>query len=201
MGPQDVALAIIGKTFADGTVKNRIMEFFGPGIKNLGIDFRNGIDVMTTETSCLSSIWETDEVVRDFLVKHGRAEDYKALSPVSPAYYDIVLHVDLSKIEPMIAMPFHPSNTYTIRELKENPEDILRSVDESASAARYIRRFPFIQGARRRNIRRSGLYRRMLRRVVSEYPASRRDYRQYTDWQRRVLAFRLPRKPADDDGP
>lgn len=134
VGPQDVALAIIGKTFADGTVKNRIMEFFGPGIKNLGIDFRNGIDVMTTETSCLSSIWETDEVVRDFLVKHGRAEDYKALSPVSPAYYDIVLHVDLSKIEPMIAMPFHPSNTYTIRELKENPEDILRSVDESARA-------------------------------------------------------------------
>ncbi len=129
VGPQDVALAIIGATFKKGVVKNSIMEFFGPGIKNLGMDFRNGIDVMTTETSCLSSIWETDEVVSRFLTNHGRASEYKKLEPQDGAYYDDVLEVDLAKVVPMIALPFHPSNTYTIAELKENLEDILHKVD------------------------------------------------------------------------
>ncbi len=129
VGPQDVALAIIGATFKEGIVKNSIMEFFGPGIKNLGMDFRNGIDVMTTETSCLSSIWETDEVVSRFLTNHGRAGEYKKLAPQDGAYYDDVIEVDLAKVVPMIALPFHPSNTYTIAELKENLEDILHKVD------------------------------------------------------------------------
>ena len=129
VGPQDVALAIIGATFKKGIVKNSIMEFFGPGIKNLSMDYRNGIDVMTTETSCLSSIWETDDVVSRFLTNHGRPGDYKKLAPQDGAYYDDVLEVDLAKVVPMIALPFHPSNTYTIAELKENLEDILNKVD------------------------------------------------------------------------
>ena len=129
VGPQDVALAIIGATFKQGIVKNKIMEFVGPGVKNLGMDFRNGIDVMTTETSCLSSIWETDETVKSFLVRHGRGEEYRALAPKDVAYYDCAVCVDLSKVEPMIALPFHPSNTYTIAELKANLGDILHRVD------------------------------------------------------------------------
>ena len=130
VGPQDVALAIIGATFKKGIVKNAVMEFVGPGIANLGMDFRNGIDVMTTETSCLSSIWATDDTVREFLTKHGRPDDYRKLSPAPVAYYDTALRVDLSQIEPMIALPFHPSNTYTIRELKENLQDILAQTDK-----------------------------------------------------------------------
>jgi len=129
VGPQDVALAIIGATFKQGTVKNKIMEFVGPGVKNLGMDFRNGIDVMTTETSCLSSIWETDDTVKSFLVRHGRGDEYRALAPKDGAYYDCAVCVDLSKVEPMIALPFHPSNTYTISELKANLKDILTKVD------------------------------------------------------------------------
>ncbi|MBR5479738.1 MAG: hydratase [Clostridia bacterium] len=129
VGPQDVALAIIGATFKQGIVKNSVMEFFGPGIANLGMDFRNGIDVMTTETSCLSSIWETDEVTSRFLANHGRAGDYKKLEPKDGAYYDDVIVVDLAKVVPMIALPFHPSNAYTIADLKANLEDILNQVD------------------------------------------------------------------------
>ncbi|MBQ3055303.1 MAG: hydratase [Oscillospiraceae bacterium] len=129
VGPQDVALAIIGATFKQGTVKNKIMEFVGPGIANLGMDFRNGIDVMTTETSCLSSIWATDDTVKSFLVRHGRGDEYRALAPKDGAYYDCAVCVDLSKVEPMIALPFHPSNTYTISELKANLEEILTKVD------------------------------------------------------------------------
>lgn len=130
VGPQDVALAIIGATFKKGIVKNSVMEFVGPGISKLGMDFRNGIDVMTTETSCLSSIWATDDTVKRFLTNHGRAGDYKKLEPADVAYYDDMLVVNLATVEPMIALPFHPSNTYTISELKANLEDILHKVDE-----------------------------------------------------------------------
>lgn len=129
VGPQDVALAIIGATFKKGIVKNSVMEFFGPGVKNLGMDYRNGIDVMTTETSCLSSIWATDDVVRRFLTNHGRPGDYAELAPQDGAYYDDAIVVDLAKVEPMIALPFHPSNAYKISELKANLADILNETD------------------------------------------------------------------------
>ncbi|MDD3164731.1 MAG: hydratase [Oscillospiraceae bacterium] len=131
VGPQDVALALIGATFNAGTVKNAVMEFFGPGIANLSIDYRAGIDVMTTETSCLSSIWQTDEIVRDALDTLGRGAAYRALSPMPGACYDAAISVNLSEIEPMIALPFHPSNTFTIAAFNENLEDILHQVDES----------------------------------------------------------------------
>jgi len=129
VGPQDIALAIIGKVFKNGYVKNKVMEFIGPGIESMDTDYRNGIDVMTTETTCLSSIWKTDEDTRDFLTMHGRGHEYKELNPEAVAYYDGVVYVDLSTIKPMIALPFHPSNTYEIDELNENLEDILRQVE------------------------------------------------------------------------
>jgi len=132
VGPQDVALAIIKAVFKNGFVKNRIMEFVGPGIKNLSVDFRNGIDVMTTETTCLSSIWATDDKVADYYRIHGRPEEYRKLEPGAVAYYDGLVSVDLSRIEPMIALPFHPSNAYTIRELKANLHDILRETEREA---------------------------------------------------------------------
>lgn len=132
VGPQDIALAIIGKVFKNGYVKNKVMEFVGPGVSNLKTDYRNGIDVMTTETTCLTSIWRTDEDTKEFLRVHKREEDYKELNPKDLAYYDGMVYVDLSEIKPMIALPFHPSNTYTIDELNENLEDILRSVEEEA---------------------------------------------------------------------
>ena len=132
VGPQDVALAIIGKVFANGYVKNKVMEFVGPGVANLSVDFRIGVDVMTTETTCLSSIWQTDEKIQEFYEIHGRSEDYKELKPGETAYYDGCVEIDLSEIKPMIAMPFHPSNTYTIDELKANLEDILADVEKKA---------------------------------------------------------------------
>ena len=132
VGPQDVALAIIGKVFANGYVKNKVMEFVGPGIANLSADFRIGVDVMTTETTCLSSIWQTDEKIQEFYEIHGRSEDYKELKPGETAYYDGCVEIDLSEIRPMIAMPFHPSNTYTIDELKVNLDDILADVEKKA---------------------------------------------------------------------
>ena len=132
IGPQDVALAIIGKVFANGYVKNKVMEFVGPGIANLSADFRIGVDVMTTETTCLSSIWQTDEKIQEFYEIHGRSEDYKELKPGETAYYDGCVEIDLSEIRPMIAMPFHPSNTYTIDELKANLDDILADVEKKA---------------------------------------------------------------------
>ena len=132
VGPQDIALAIIGEVFEKGYVNNKIMEFIGDGIKHLSVDFRIGIDVMTTETTCLSSIWETDEKVKEFYEIHKRPEDYKELKLTSPAYYDGLIEVDLSKIRPMIAMPFHPSNTYLIDEVNKNPKDILHEVEEKA---------------------------------------------------------------------
>jgi aconitate hydratase len=132
IGPQDIALAIIGQVFKNGYVKNKVMEFVGPGIANLTTDFRNGIDVMTTETACLTSIWQTDEDTKQYLTIHGRAEDYKELQPKSVAYYDGAVYVDLSKVESMIALPFHPSNVFSIKALNENLSDILHGVEVEA---------------------------------------------------------------------
>ena len=135
VGPQDVALAIIGEVFANGYVKNKVMEFVGPGVANLSADFRIGIDVMTTETTCLSSIWQTDAKIEEFYAIHGRPEDYKELKPGNVAYYDGCVEIDLSEIKPMIAMPFHPSNTYTIDELNANLDDILADVEKRAQVS------------------------------------------------------------------
>lgn len=135
VGPQDVALAIIGEVFANGYVKNKVMEFVGPGVASLSADFRIGIDVMTTETTCLSSIWQTDKEIEEFYDIHGRKEDYKELNPGEVAYYDGMITVDLCSIRPMIAMPFHPSNTYTIEELNANLDDILNEVEKKAVAS------------------------------------------------------------------
>ena len=135
VGPQDIALAIIGEVFDRGYVNNKIMEFIGDGIKKLSVDYRIGIDVMTTETTCLSSIWETDESVKEFYEIHNRPNDYKELRLSAPAYYDGLIEVDLSKIRPMIAMPFHPSNTYLVDEVNKNPKDILHEVEEKAKVS------------------------------------------------------------------
>ena len=135
VGPQDVALAIIGAVFKNGFVKNKVMEFVGPGVANLSADFRIGVDVMTTETTCLSSIWRTDDKIEEFYAIHGRSEDYKELNPGPVAYYDGMLVVELDKIRPMIAMPFHPSNTYTIDELNANLMDILDDVEKKAQVS------------------------------------------------------------------
>ena len=136
VGPQDVALAIIGEVFGNGYVNNKVMEFVGPGVEKLSADFRIGVDVMTTETTCLSSIWKTDdEKIQEFYEIHGRSEDYKALAPGAVAYYDGMVYVDLGKIRPMIAMPFHPSNTYTIDELNANLMDILDDVEKKAQVS------------------------------------------------------------------
>ncbi len=135
VGPQDVALAIIGAVFGNGYVKNKVMEFVGPGVSSLSADFRIGIDVMTTETTCLSSIWRTDDQIREFYDIHGRVEEYKELNPGETAYYDGMIEVDLSKVRPMIAMPFHPSNTYTIDEVNANLKDVLHDVEERAKVS------------------------------------------------------------------
>ena len=135
VGPQDVAIALVGATFPDGFVKNKVLEFVGPGIEALSVDMRIGIDVMTTETTCLSSIWETDEKVREFYEIHRRPEAFKELHPAEGAYYDSAVVIDLSEIEPMIALPFHPSNAYTIRELYENLDDILHETEEKAKVS------------------------------------------------------------------
>ena len=132
VGPQDVALAIIGATFKNGYVNNKVMEFVGPGVEKLSADFRIGIDVMTTETTCLSSIWKTDEKIKEFYEIHGRVEDYKELAPGACTYYDGMVYVNLSEIKPMIAMPFHPSNVYTIDEVNANLKDILHDVEQKA---------------------------------------------------------------------
>ncbi len=132
VGPQDVALAIIGAVFKNGYVKNKVMEFVGPGVSSMSADFRIGVDVMTTETTCLSSIWRTDEAIKEFYETHGRVEEYSELNPGEVAYYDGVIEIDLSTVKPMIAMPFHPSNTYTIDELNANLLDILADVEKRA---------------------------------------------------------------------
>lgn len=132
VGPQDVALAIIGAVFANGYVNNKVMEFVGPGVESLSADFRIGIDVMTTETTCLSSIWKTDDEIKDFYDIHKRSGEFKELNPGEAAYYDGMIEVDLSAVRPMIAMPFHPSNTYTIEEVNANLKDILHDVEQKA---------------------------------------------------------------------
>ncbi len=132
VGPHDIALAIIKEVFKNGYVKNKVMEFVGPGVSEMTTDYRIGIDVMTTETTCLSSIWRTDDDVKSYLTVHGRADDYKPLEPADIAYYDGCVEIDLSEIKPMIALPFHPSNAYTINELYENLEDILRETEKAA---------------------------------------------------------------------
>lgn len=135
VGPQDIALAIIGEVFDKGYVKNKVMEFVGPGVANLSVDYRIGVDVMTTETTCLSSIWRTDDKVKEFYDIHGRTGDYKELNPGNVAYYDGMIEIDLSTIKPMIAMPFHPSNTYTIEELNKNLMDILDDCEKRAQVS------------------------------------------------------------------
>lgn len=132
IGPHDVAISLVKAVFDNGFVKNKVLEFAGPGVKNLPIDFRNGIDIMTTETTCLSSIWVTDDEVKHHYEIHNRPEDYRELRPGKVAYYDGMIRIDLSKQESMIALPFHPSNAYTIHELQANPEEILRKVEEDA---------------------------------------------------------------------
>ena len=132
VGPQDVALAIIGATFGNGYVNNKVMEFVGPGVSKLSADFRIGIDVMTTETTCLSSIWRTDEKIKEFYDIHGRVEEYRELNPGAITYYDGMVYVNLSEIKPMIAMPFHPSNVYTIDEVNANLKDVLHDVEQKA---------------------------------------------------------------------
>ena len=132
VGPQDVALALIGAVFKNGFVKNKVLEFVGPGVANLSADFRIGVDVMTTETTCLSSVWQTDTTIKDFYAIHGRAGDYKELQPEEEAYYDGMVEIDLSKVKPMIAMPFHPSNVYTIEEVNANLEDIIAQTEKNA---------------------------------------------------------------------
>ncbi len=133
VGPQDVALALIGATFKEGVVKNAVMEFFGPGVASLAMDYRSGIDVMTTETACLSSVWSTDDTVKEHLEILGRGDQFKAMAPGDGACYDGLIEVDLSAVEPMIALPFHPSNAYTIREFKANMADLLHQVDVDAA--------------------------------------------------------------------
>ena len=134
VGPQDIAIAIVGAVFKCGYVKNKIMEFVGPGIRSMTTDYRNGVDVMTTETTCLSSIWCTDEDTRAYLTTHGRGDAYQELNPAEVAYYDGVVYVDLSTVKPMIALPFHPSNGFEIDELNANLGDILRTVEKEAAA-------------------------------------------------------------------
>ena len=142
VGPQDVALALIGATFTKGIVKNAVMEFFGPGVHNLAMDYRCGIDVMTTETSCLSSIWSTDETVKRYMTALGRAEDFRVMAPADGAYYDDVITVELDKVEPMIALPFHPSNAYTIADFKANMMDILHQTDEATMRQFKLKKAP-----------------------------------------------------------
>ena len=133
VGPQDIALAIIGAVFKNGYVKNKVMEFVGPGIKSMTTDYRNGVDVMTTETTCLTSVWFTDDDTKAYLAKHGRADDYRELKPADVTYYDGLVYVDLSTVKPMIALPFHPSNAFEIDELNANLGDILREVEKEAA--------------------------------------------------------------------
>ncbi|MCI8817033.1 MAG: hydratase [Angelakisella sp.] len=151
VGPQDVALSIIGKVYANGYVKNRVMEFVGDGVDSLPVEYRNGIDVMTTETTCWSSIWRTDAKVEEYYDIHGRKEDYRELNPAAVAYYDGLVYVDLSKVEPTIAMPFHPSNTYTIAEFKAHPKDVIAAVTEAGRKQFENAKFEFALDQKLRN--------------------------------------------------
>lgn len=133
VGPHDIALALVGATFKKGFLKNKVLEFIGPGIKNLSMDYRCAIDVMTTETACLTSIWETDEITEEFFKIHNRHADFKIMKPADPAYYDGAVIIDLSRIDPMISLPFHPSNAYTIKDFLENADDILAETEKAGN--------------------------------------------------------------------
>ncbi len=146
VGPQDVALALVGATFKNGAVKNAVMEFFGPGVANLSMDYRAGIDVMTTETTCLSSVWQTDAQTKTALTLLGRGDSYREMAPADGAYYDGVVTVELDKVEPMIALPFHPSNAYTIRDFKANMADLLHQVDVDAAEQLGVKNAPSLAG-------------------------------------------------------
>jgi len=146
VGPQDVALALVGATFPSGAVKNAVLEFFGPGVASLSMDYRSGIDVMTTETACLSSVWQTDELTKAHLTALGRGDEYRELSPTAGAYYDGLVEIDLSTVEPMIALPFHPSNAYTIREFKANAADLLHQVDLRTAEQLGVKNAPSLLG-------------------------------------------------------
>ncbi len=151
VGPQDVALSLVRATFKNGAVKNAVLEFFGPGVENLSMDYRSGIDVMTTETACLSSVWQTDELTKAHLTALGRGEQYQPLSPADGAYYDALVEIDLSIIEPMIALPFHPSNAYTIKEFKANMADLLHQVDVDTAEQLGVKNAPSLLGKVRDN--------------------------------------------------
>ncbi len=146
VGPQDVALALVGATFPNGAVKNAVLEFFGPGVANLSMDYRCGIDVMTTETACLSSIWQTDGYTKAHLDALGRGDEYKEMAPADGAYYDGLVEIDLGRIEPMIALPFHPSNAFTIKEFKQNAADLLREVDKRTAEQLGVKNAPSLAG-------------------------------------------------------
>ena len=146
VGPQDVALSLVGATFKSGAVKNAVLEFFGPGVASLSMDYRSGIDVMTTETACLSSVWCTDELTKAHLTTLGRGREYKALAPADGAYYDALVEIDLSTIVPMIALPFHPSNAYPIKEFKANMTDLLHQVDVDTAEQLGVKNAPSLLG-------------------------------------------------------
>jgi len=146
VGPQDVALALVGATFPDGAVKNAVLEFFGPGVESLSMDYRSGIDVMTTETACLSSVWQTDQITHAHLAALGRGEEYREMAPAEGACYDGLVEIDLSAVEPMIALPFHPSNAYTIREFRANAADLLHEVDQRAAEQLGVKNAPSLLG-------------------------------------------------------
>ncbi len=143
VGPHDIAIAIVGAVFKNGYVKNKVMEFVGPGVASMSTDYRNSVDVMTTETTCLSSVWRTDEDTKAYLTQHGRPQDYKELNPADIAYYDGMIYIDLSTIKPMIAMPMHPSNAFTIDELNANLADILHETEENIKSRMSNKSIPF----------------------------------------------------------
>lgn len=200
IGPQDIALAIIGAVFKNGYVKNKVMEFVGPGVSEMTTDYRNGIDVMTTETTCLSSIWRTDEDTEKYLEVHGRKDAYKELNPQDVAFYDGVVYVDLSSIKPMIALPFHPSNTYTIDELNANLPDILRSVEvEAQKVSQGKAEFTLTDKITDRGLFPAGIYRSGQKRV-DRRPDGSRCYYSYSILRPMLWRRRYP-KPQRSEYP
>ena len=203
VGPQDVALELIRSTFKDGVVKNAVMEFFGPGVANLSMDYRSGIDVMTTETTCLSSIWPADHTLKAHLAVLGRGEAFKPQAPADGAYYDGLIEVELDKIRPMIALPFHPSNAYTIQEFQENLDELLHQVDEDTVRQLKLKNRPaslrekIVDGKFRVD---QGSHRRLLRRYLPEYRAGGPDPGRPRHRLRRVLAVGLSHQPARQPG-
>jgi aconitate hydratase len=188
-----VAIALCGAVYKNGFVKNRVLEFAGPGVAGLPMDFRIGIDVMTTETACLSSVWVTDERVEEYLTVHGRPEAYKKLEPAEGAYYDGMVEIDLSAVEPMIALPFHPSEAYSIHELQQNAGDILRECEKTAED-KFGGKVKLDLTSKLRNgrlVRGSGRHRRLLRRHVRQHRRGRRHTGRPGHRQRLLLSVRI----------